>query len=170
MDGTREFIKRNGDFTVNIALIHKTEAVLGVVGVPALGEMYWAIKGQGAFMEAAGEVSALKVNLEFETEDAGLKVVCSRSHITGSTREYLDQLNSPKLIPVGSALKLMLLAKGEAELYPRLGPTMEWDIAPAQIVLEEAGGSVIDEVSGRPMRYNKENLLNHYFIAYAKKV
>jgi 3'(2'), 5'-bisphosphate nucleotidase len=170
LDGTREFIKRNGDFTVNIALIHKTEAVLGVVGVPALGEMYWAVKGQGAFMEKEGVVTPLKVNLAFDLGDPGLSVVCSRSHITGSTKAYLDQLNSPRLVPVGSALKLMLLAKGEAELYPRLGPTMEWDIAPAQIVLEEAGGSVIDEVTRQPMRYNKENLLNHYFIAYAKKV
>lgn len=170
LDGTKEFIKRNGDFTVNIALIHKTEAVLGVVGVPALGEMYWAIKGEGAFMEGNGEVRELKVDLDFELKDSGLKVVCSRSHITGPTKDYLDRLNDPVLVPVGSALKLMLLAKGEAELYPRLGPTMEWDIAPAQIVLEEAGGSVIDEVTGKPMRYNKENLLNHYFIAYAKSV
>lgn len=170
LDGTKEFIKRNGDFTVNIALIHKTKAVLGVVGVPALGEMYWAVKGNGAFMEKAGEIKALKVNLDFELQNRGLKVVCSRSHITGPTKAYLDRLNEPVLVPVGSALKLMLLAKGEAELYPRLGPTMEWDIAPAQVVLEEAGGSVIDEVTGNPMRYNKENLLNHYFIAYAKKV
>lgn len=169
LDGTKEFIKRNGDFTVQIALIHKNEAILGVVGAPALGEMYWALKGHGAFMEKAGQIHQLQVRSDFDLSDAGLNVVCSRSHITKPTQDYIDQLKDPKLIAVGSALKFLIMAKGEAQLYPRMGPTMEWDIAPAQIILEEAGGSVIDEVTRRPMRYNKENLLNHYFIAYAKK-
>lgn len=168
LDGTKEFIKRNGDFTVNIALIHKNEAILGVVGAPALEEMYWAVKGQGAFMEKNGEIKQLKITETFELTDEGLNVVCSRSHITKPTQDYIDKLNKPNLVPVGSALKFLIMAKGEAQVYPRMGPTMEWDIAPAQIVLEEAGGTVIDEVTKKPMRYNKENLLNHYFIAFAK--
>jgi 3'(2'), 5'-bisphosphate nucleotidase len=170
LDGTKEFIKRNGDFTVNIALIHKNEAILGVVGVPALGEMYWAVKGSGAYMEKEGVASPLKIDSTFDLKDTGLNVVCSRSHVTKPTQEYLDKLNNPNLVPVGSALKFLILAKGDAQLYPRMGPTMEWDIAPAQIVLEEAGGTVIDEESKLPMRYNKENMLNPYFIAYAKKL
>ena len=120
-------------------------------------------------MEKEKQVHRLQVKSDFDLSDTGLNVVCSRSHITKPTQDYIDQLKDPNLIPVGSALKFLIMAKGEAQLYPRMGPTMEWDIAPAQIVLEEAGGSVIDEVTRRPMRYNKENLLNHYFIAYAKK-
>ena len=168
LDGTKEFIKRNGDFTVNIALVHKNEVVLGVVGVPCHNEMYWAIKGAGAFMKKGEEIVSLKAS-DFSFSDSGLRLVCSRSHLNGATQQFVDNLDKPILVPRGSALKFLILAKGDADVYPRLGPTMEWDTAAAQIVLEEAGGFVINEETDQALRYNKENLLNPYFIAYGIK-
>lgn len=166
MDGTKEFINRNGEFTVNIALIHQGMPVLGVVYVPVLDELYWGVKGQGAFMEVEGEVTRLEAP-KFSLKDAGLKVVCSRSHLNEATQSFIEQLNAPDLVQKGSSLKFLSLAKGEAALYPRLAPTMEWDTAAAQIVLEEAGGQVLQHNSEVAVAYNKENLLNPYFIAAA---
>ena len=166
LDGTKEFIKRNGEFTVNIALIHDQLPVLGVVYAPVLEEMYWAIKDEGAWLEKRGELTRLKGH-PFSLQDKGLKVVCSRSHLNDATKAFVDQLKEPALVAQGSSLKFLVLAKGDAHLYPRLGPTMEWDTGAAQIILEEAGGSVIDEQTNKPLLYNKENLLNPYFIAYA---
>ncbi|MDF1863532.1 MAG: 3'(2'),5'-bisphosphate nucleotidase CysQ, partial [Saprospiraceae bacterium] len=100
--------------------------------------------------------------------DSNLKVVCSRSHLNQGTQDFVDALIKPELVSKGSSLKFLILAKGEAELYPRLAPTMEWDSGAAHIVLEEAGGKVIDEETKEPLRYNKENLLNPFFIAYGK--
>lgn len=166
MDGTKEFINRNGEFTVNIALIHQGMPVLGVVYVPVLDELYWGVKGQGAFMEIEGEVTRLEAP-KFSLKDTGLKVVCSRSHLNEATQHFIEQLNAPNLVQKGSSLKFLSLAKGEAALYPRLAPTMEWDTAAAQIVLEEAGGQVLQHNSEAAVAYNKENLLNPYFIAAA---
>lgn len=167
LDGTKEFIKRNGEFTVNIALVHQQEPVLGVVYAPVLDEMYWAVKGEGAWLERDGKTRKLEANA-FRMSDPGLKVVCSRSHLNEGTQAFIDALNTPEKVSRGSSLKFLLMAKGEAHVYPRLGPTMEWDTGAAQIVLEEAGGQVIDEETGKPLRYNKENLLNPYFIAYGQ--
>lgn len=167
LDGTKEFIKRNGEFTVNIALVHDQQVVFGVVYAPVLEEMYWAIKGQGAWMRKGDIQQKLKANT-FTMSDAGLKVVCSRSHLNEGTQAFIDALEQPEKVSKGSSLKFLLMAKGEAHVYPRLGPTMEWDTGAAQIVLEESGGKVIDEETKAPLRYNKENLLNPYFIAYGK--
>jgi 3'(2'), 5'-bisphosphate nucleotidase len=167
LDGTKEFIKRNGEFTVNIALIKNGHPVMGVVYAPVLNEMYWAVKGEGAFLIKEGKETKLSAS-EFRMSDSNLKVVCSRSHLNQGTQDFVDALIKPELVSKGSSLKFLILAKGEAELYPRLAPTMEWDSGAAHIVLEEAGGKVIDEETKEPLRYNKENLLNPFFIAYGK--
>ena len=165
LDGTKEFIKRNGEFTVNIALIKGQQPILGIVYVPVTDEMYIAAKGHGTLVEKNGERKQLQA-ADFALTDSGLQVVCSRSHLNADTQAFVDRLQNPQLVPQGSSLKFTILAKGKAHVYPRLGPTMEWDTAAAQIVLEEAGGKVISERTGKPLEYNKENLLNPYFIAY----
>lgn len=166
LDGTKEFIKKNGEFTVNIALIENEEVVMGIVYAPVLDEMYWAYKGHGAYLEKDGVEQKLQVN-SFSNTDTGLRVVCSRSHLNEETQAFVDKLDKPELVSKGSSLKFLILAKGDAELYPRVAPTMEWDTGAAQIVLEEAGGSVHVFGTQTPLRYNKENLLNPYFLAQA---
>lgn len=165
LDGTKEFLKKNGEFTVNIALVQQNVPVIGVVFVPALDELYWAIKGEGAYLEKGGETKKLQA-ATFTMDDPGLNVVCSRSHMSDDTKKFVDNLIEPNLVSKGSALKFLILAKGEAHVYPRLGPTMEWDTCPAQLVLEEAGGKIVDYETKASMVYNKESLLNHFFIAY----
>lgn len=167
LDGTKEFIKRNGEFTVNIALIHQQMPVLGVVYAPCMDEMYWATKGDGAFVEKNGEVSRLNIDA-FDLNDAGLKLVCSRSHLNEATQSFVEKFSEPELVSRGSSLKFLIIASGQAHIYPRLAPTMEWDTGAAQIILEEAGGKVIDDGTNEPLKYNKENLLNPYFVAYGK--
>ena len=167
LDGTKEFIKRNGEFTVNIALVHQQQTTLGVVYIPCEEELYWAVKGKGAFKVKNGAEEQIFA-ADFKMTDPNLNVVCSRSHLNEATQAFIDQLSTPQLVPKGSSLKFLTIAKGESHLYPRLGPTMEWDTGAAQIVLEEAGGSVISEETKAPLLYNKENLLNPYFVAYGK--
>lgn len=168
LDGTKEFIKRNGEFTVNIALIYEQGLEMGVVYAPVLDEMYYAVKGEGAWMEKGGKKERLEAPV-FSMTDPGLKVVCSRSHLNDATQAFVDQLQDPDLVPKGSSLKFLLLARGEAHLYPRLAPTMEWDTGAAQMILEEAGGKVIQHGTENPLQYNKKDLLNPQFIAYANQ-
>lgn len=159
LDGTKEFIKKNGEFTVNIALIHRNKPVLGVVYTPVLRDIFSAIKGEGASKN--GE--KISVN-QFLKSDKGLKVVASRSHLNEDTQAFLDELNKPEIVSKGSSLKLLMVAEGVADLYPRYAPTMEWDTAAAQIVVEEAGGKVLIKDTDDPVKYNKEDLLNPYFL------
>lgn len=165
MDGTKEFIKRNGEFTVNIALVKNNSVVLGVVYIPVSGCLYWAEKGLGAFKIENKQQYKLNV-ADFTYSDKGLKVICSRSHLNEETRKFIEQLNDPILISKGSSLKFLELAEGKAHLYPRVAPTMEWDTAAAQIILEEAGGKVLQFNTDKSVIYNKEDLLNPYFIAF----
>ena len=165
LDGTKEFIKRNGEFTVNIALIHQQRSILGVVYAPVMDEMYIAVKDEGAFLEKNGEEIELSAKY-FALTDAELGVVCSRSHLNEPTENFIKKLNKPNLVATGSSLKFLILAKGAAHIYPRLAPTMEWDTGAAQIILEEAGGKVINNETGKPLLYNKDNLPNPHFIAY----
>jgi len=165
LDGTKEFIKRNGEFTVNIALIHQQQIVLGVVYASDRDEMYWAVKDEGAFQVIDGENVRLSAQ-DFTMKDEGLKIVCSRSHLNEGTQAFVDQLVNPELVATGSSLKFLIIAAGKAHVYPRLAPTMEWDTGAAQIILEEAGGSVIDHNTKSTLLYNKENLLNPHFVAY----
>ncbi len=165
LDGTKEFINRNGEFTVNIALIHEEKPILGVANVPCLEETYWAVKGEGAYFIKNGQTQKLTA-LKFGLNNRALKILCSRSHLNPATEQFLKKFDQPKLIAKGSSLKFTTIAKGEAHIYPRLAPTMEWDTAAAQIVLEEAGGKVLNAETNMPLRYNKKELLNPHFIAF----
>jgi 3'(2'), 5'-bisphosphate nucleotidase len=164
LDGTREFIKRNGEFTVNIALIDAGVPVLSVVHVPVSGISYLACKGQGAFkQEPGGERRAITVR---KLGDGPVMVVGSRSHRGESLNNFLDKLGEHEMVGMGSSLKLCLVAEGAADLYPRLGPTSEWDTAAAQCVVEQAGGFVTDTAM-KPLRYNtKDSLLNPFFLVF----
>jgi len=164
LDGTKEFIKRNGEFTVNIALISDGMPVIGVVFTPVTNTMYVAAKGSGAFVETDAGVNKLEA-ATFSMDDPGLNVVCSRSHLNEETKEFIEKLESPDTVSKGSSLKFLILANGEAHLYPRIAPTMEWDTGAAQCVLEEAGGKVVEYETGKPLMYNKEVLLNPFFLA-----
>lgn len=166
IDGTKEFIKKNGEFTVNIALIEAGEPVLSVLYVPAQDKMYFAEKGKGAFLEADGKRVALKVR--DLAADGTLKIVGSRSHQTPELLEYVElqkqKFPQVEFVPAGSSLKFCLLAEGKADVYPRLGPTMEWDTAAGQLIATEAGAYVLVWNTNEPLRYNRENLLNPNFI------
>ncbi len=159
LDGTKEFIKKNGEFTVNIALIHENRAILGVVFTPVLNDLFWAVKGEGSFKNG----DRISSN-HFSLSDKGLNVVASRSHLNDETQAYLDGLNEPQTLSKGSSLKLLMIAEGVADLYPRYAPTMEWDTAAAQIIVEEAGGTVTVKGTKRPVAYNKKDLLNPHFL------
>lgn len=168
LDGTKEFIKRNGEFTVNIALVENGVPIMGVVYVPVSGDAYWGMKELGAYHESdQGEIRKLTAN-NYQNTDKGIRVVCSRSHINAETQAFIDALDQPEAVSKGSSLKFLLIAGGDAEVYPRMGPTMEWDTGAAQIILEEAGGEVLHAETMQPLNYNKENLLNPYFIARAQ--
>ena len=164
LDGTKEFIKRNGEFTVNIALIENKKVVEGVIYVPVLEELYFTENGK-AHLTKDGNTSEINVN-SFKMSDTGLRMVCSRSHMSDEVKAYVEKFDSPETVSMGSSLKFMLLANNKADIYPRLAPTMEWDTGAAQAILEAAGGSVIDQETGEPMKYNRENLLNNHFIAF----
>ncbi|HAS22476.1 3'(2'),5'-bisphosphate nucleotidase CysQ [Idiomarina loihiensis] len=159
LDGTKEFIKRNDEFTVNIALIEKGVPILGVVYAPALNAMYTGERDRGAFLND-------KVISVASRKSETLRVVGSRSHPSQETTDWLDALDKPyEMLGVGSSLKFCLVAEGKADIYPRLGPTSEWDTAAAHAVLGAAGGEVTT-VAGAPLLYNqKEDYLNPHFIA-----
>jgi 3'(2'), 5'-bisphosphate nucleotidase len=163
LDGTREFVKRNGEFTVNIALIDAGRPVLGVVQVPVRGEVYAAAEGVGAYHLA---VDGARRELHVSTYRGGLlRVVASRSHASPELAQLLDALPGHQIVSIGSSLKICLVAAGEADFYPRHGPTSEWDTAAAQCVLEQAGGQLTDFGLER-LAYNKESLLNVPFLAF----
>lgn len=165
LDGTKEFIKRNGEFTVNIALIHQGVAVAGVVYAPVLETYYYGARHLGAWRQTAEQVSPL---LGASVRRDTPIIVGSRSHLSPDLAEYLHQFGEHDMLSVGSSLKFCMLAEGAADLYPRLGPTSEWDTAAAQAVLESAGGNVVCYGSGEPLTYNqKPDILNPYFIATA---
>jgi 3'(2'), 5'-bisphosphate nucleotidase len=161
LDGTKEFINRNGEFTVNIALIEGHRAVLGVVYVPVTGLTYYACAGQGAFKQK-GECEMQAIHVR-RFEGGKPIVVASRSHAGPETEAFLKNLGEHDVVSMGSAIKLCLVAEGTADVYPRLGPTMEWDTAAAQCVVEAAGGRVTD-LNRQPLAYNKSSLLNPAFM------
>lgn len=178
LDGTKEFIKRNGEFTVNIALMAAVDtdapengarSVLGVVHAPVLGKTYFAAKGVGAFLVQDGKEPRQINCMQFSESDEGLVLVCSRSHLDERTQAFLDTFVNAKTKSMGSSLKFMLVAEGEAHIYPRMAPTMEWDTAASQIVVEEAGGQVLQCESKKPVSYNKEDLLNPFFYVYGTR-
>ena len=169
LDGTKEFVRRNGEFTINIALIRDHRPVLGVVHLPVSGQTYWAAEGEGAFRTTNGETVQLQ---SAQTVGQSVKVVASRSHASTPTVMFLDRMARDydlQVLSKGSALKLCMVAEGEADLYPRLAPTMEWDTAAAQCVVEQAGGHVTT-LSSEPLQYNKEDLLNPFFMVASPAV
>lgn len=169
LDGTKEFISKNGEFTVNIALIEEGVPVLGVVYIPVSGLTYYAIKGSGSFeISEDGKTTKLNNQREHYSKKARVKVVASRSHLTDEVKTFIENLKQQgkevDFISAGSSLKFCLVAEGEADVYPRFGPTMEWDTAAADIVAREAGLNVLHAETRKPLVYNKEDLLNPWFI------
>jgi len=166
LDGTREFISRNGEFTVNAALIHRGQPVMGAIYAPVRDVLYTAVKGGGAYRTAHGET----VRLPVDQQRKSCVVVGNRSD--DASREFDEYVLGLRtrheelaFLSAGSSLKFCLVAEGAADLYPRLGTTMEWDTAAGQLLVEEAGGRVIEAGSRRPLRYNKADLWNPHFIA-----
>ena len=167
LDGTREFIRRSGEFTVNIALIENREPVMGIVYAPVLGTYYYACRGQGAYKrEATSEPRRIHVR---PWHGGKATVVCSSATHQGKyLQKLLDNIGEYEVITLGSALKSCLVAEGMADLYARLGPTSEWDTAAAQCIVEEAGGRITD-TDMQPLRYNtKESLLNPHFLVFGE--
>jgi len=175
IDGTKEFIKRNGEFTVNIALVNEGYPVLGVIYVPAKKELYFASEGMGSFKMnnivsgddfLKNEDRAEKLPLEQENKK--FTVVASKSHLSQETKDFIETLKIEHgeidTMSKGSSLKLCMVAEGQADCYPRFAPTMEWDTAAGQAICHYAGKTVIDYTTKTTMRYNRENLLNNWFI------
>ncbi len=185
LDGTKEFVKRNGEFTVNIALIHKHKPVLGIIYIPVKDVFYFAAINLGTYKLENSE--NLTDNLSIEkliyksqrlpltnNNKSSFTVIGSRSHTSEEFSEFVKRLNEKygnvEFISSGSSLKLCLVAEGKADVYPRFGPTMEWDTAAGQAIVEQAEGRVMDIQTGEPLRYNKENLLNPFFIVSGQGV
>ncbi|MDA9898008.1 3'(2'),5'-bisphosphate nucleotidase CysQ [Flavobacteriales bacterium] len=176
IDGTKEFIKRNGEFTVNIALIENQRPVIGVVYAPVLKELYFSSNELGGF-KASVDLADFDVNnlidsavkLPLSREDKTYTIVASRSHLSDETVDFIEEIKKEKgdvhLISKGSSLKLCLVAEGSADCYPRFAPTMEWDTAAGQAICEHAGFGVIDWETKRDLLYNRPKLLNNWFVA-----
>ena len=164
LDGTKEFLALNDEFTVNIALIRNGQPVFGVVVAPALNLTYWGAVGYGAWRIFAGTREQIKIS---PLPDI-LRILASKSHLNAETLSYIEQLGSHVLLRVGSSLKFCRIAEGNADVYARLAPTCEWDTAAGQAVLEAAGGHVFT-LDGCPLLYGKSSVLNPYFIASSAK-
>ncbi|WP_372966595.1 3'(2'),5'-bisphosphate nucleotidase CysQ [Marinobacter sp.] len=161
VDGTKDFTQRTGEFTVNIAMIEDGQPVMGVVIAPALKEAFWGIKGEGAFKrDRTGRVSRIHVAEPRATK----RVVASKNHMNDETRAFIDALGDHETIQAGSSLKFCRIAEGHADIYPRMGPTSEWDTAAAHAILLAAGGNV-QTLEHTPLKYGKEDVLNPHFIA-----
>lgn len=182
IDGTKEFTKKNDEFTVNIALIEDREPVAGVVYAPAKNLLFFAIKGEGAYKIKVNCSSLDKISIKRAERlplyrnnsfQKPLRVVASRSHMNEETKVFIEKLKSKvgeiETLSIGSSLKFCLVAEGKADIYPRLGPTMEWDTAAAHIIATESGCQV-KTLSGEPLRYNKEDLRNPYFVVVREEV
>lgn len=176
LDGTKEFIKRNGEFTVNIALIHKGDPVMGVIYVPVKEDLYFALDGMGSYKKPSCTESIDNVedlisesnSLPITTERDSYVIVGSRSHMSKETEEFFDQKKQEhgnvEVMAVGSSLKLCMVAEGKADAYPRYAPTMEWDTGAGDAICRMAGFQVLQYNSDKPVEYNKEDLLNPWFL------
>ncbi|GAA4280208.1 3'(2'),5'-bisphosphate nucleotidase CysQ [Gaetbulibacter aestuarii] len=177
IDGTKEFIKKNGEFTVNIALVENGETRLGVIFVPAKNELYYTNEHKtAAFKTAITAEKDIEKDLFCDTDriepaptnSQKINVVGSRSHMNQDTLDFVEELkqkgNDVDIVSQGSSLKFCLVAEGKADVYPRFAPTMEWDTAAGQAICEAVGLKVIDQNTQKPMVYNRENLLNNYFL------
>jgi 3'(2'), 5'-bisphosphate nucleotidase len=161
LDGTKEFIKKNGEFTVNIALIHHDTSILGIVYAPALHWLYWGNAVEGAWkQEGSNEAFQMTGDNSKEVKT----IVASRSHLSSETKVFIEQYAGVEVISMGSSLKFMLVAEGKAQIYPRFAPTMEWDTAAAQAIVEAAGRRVLAYPNLDDIKYNRANMLNDWFI------
>lgn len=177
LDGTKEFIKKNGEFTINIALIENASPVIGVILVPAKDELYFSLSDQGAYKmpqasshrtSSLSELMEQAERLPFDITREKFTAVASRSHLNAETEQFIEELKKDHgevaLTSIGSSLKLCLVAEGKADVYPRFGPTMEWDTAAGHSIAKEAGKKVIDHGTSEEMVYNKADLHNNWFI------
>ena len=178
LDGTKEFVKKNGEFTVNIALIHECKPVLGVITVPVKGTLYFGVEGAGSFKSSiwSETLSYSKQNQLIENSEKlpvvsssrPYTVVGSRSHMSEETLEFItkkkEKHENVDILSIGSSLKLCMVAEGRADIYPRFGPTMEWDTAAGHAIAVAAGAKVFEPAENKPLLYNKENLLNPWFV------
>lgn len=174
LDGTKEFVKRNGEFTVNIALIHQQKSILGVIYVPVTKTLYFAAQEIGSYkftgtcFEDIDDLISKSEKLPIKNLNKKFTVVASRSHLSEETKNFIEELKTVHkdldFISSGSSIKLCLVAEGMADVYPRFAPTMEWDTAAGQAICECAGKQVIDYATNKQLSYNKENLLNNWFI------
>lgn len=179
LDGTKEFVRRNGEFTVNIALIHKHKPVLGIIYIPVKDVFYFAAINFGTYKLENSETITDDLSIEAlisksqrlpldNNNKTYLTIIGSRSHTSEEFSEFVKRLEAKygnvEFISSGSSLKLCIVAEGKADVYPRFGPTMEWDTAAGQAIVEQADGSVIDIQTRKPLRYNKDSLLNPFFI------
>lgn len=177
VDGTKEFIKRNGEFTVNIAYVKKGAPIMGVIYVPASKILYYAVVSEGKAYKAELNSHDSSIEEVFKNSNTlqpknskseTIQVVGSRSHMNQETLDFIDQIkNSGKSVEIvskGSSLKFCLVAEGKADVYPRYAPTMEWDTAAGQAICNAVGLQVISKETNKPLKYNKENLLNSYFL------
>lgn len=178
LDGTKEFVKRNGEFAVNIALIENQKSVIGVIYAPVLRDMYFACKDFGAFkfhaqenflFQNVDEIFSSAQKLPLQKLPKNYTIVASRSHLSREINQRLDYLKNlygaVDMINAGSSIKQCWVAEGKAHEYPRYGTTMEWDTAAGQCILEQSNAQLIDLETNLPMRYNKENLKNNFFVA-----
>lgn len=182
LDGTKEFIKRNGEFTVNIALIKNHKPVLGVIYVPVTGDIYFGnvehktyVKSNSASgFESYEEFISSHISVGRDNLSTSIKVVGSKSHMNDDTKVFIDKLISDnpnkdvEVVSKGSSLKFCMIAEGQADIYPRFAPTMEWDTAAGQAICEATGCVVVDQKTQKSMKYNREELLNSYFLVIKK--
>ena len=176
IDGTKEFIKKNGEFTVNIALVKNSIPIIGVIVAPVLNQIYFAHHELGSFKYEnldfgkydVNQIIKSSIRLTIKKNSNDYKVVASRSHLSIETENFINRIKlsekNVKIVSIGSSLKLCLVAEGKADCYPRHAPTMEWDTAAGHAVCKYAGFSVTDLTTNEPLKYNKENLLNNWFL------
>jgi len=166
LDGTKEFVRKTGNFAINIALMHEGAPILGVMFLPTTGQMYYAIRNKGAFsLDKEGRKTPLRTTQKFTPEAQGLKIITSSHNYNNKTADFVKEFRNAEIMHMGSAVKLVRLAEGYVNLCPRFGTTMEWDTAAPQIIIEEAGGQLIDFEHKKPLIYNKPQLENPDFLA-----
>ena len=172
LDGTKEFVKKNGQFTVNIGLVDNGVPVFGIVSIPVTGEIYVGIKGVGSYKILRGVKTKLNVAPK-DLNKKNLNIVASASHLNSETQDFIDQFDEPNIVNTGSSIKLLWVAENKADVYPRIAPTSEWDTCAAHAVVKYAGGNVVIYDKGfsfsntdNEVRYNKEDILNPYFVVF----
>lgn len=168
LDGTKEFIARNGDFTVNIALIENNIPIFGWVLIVVSGVYFHAFRGDQAYIHHGREMRTIQCK-PFTPGQKGLRILRSRSHYSQKAADYIRHFSEPEIIVRGSSIKMLLVALGEADLYPCFSRTKEWDTAASQVILESAGGQLVDLETHHPLRYNKKDLTNPFFLASGLK-